>query len=1271
MACVLEFLVGPLGTARIFCHDLQVRMSWQRRCCLAAAVCAGVLVSTGPAFATVTSSVSGNQLSVFSDAADSIAVNCAGGQVKVNAADPGTGPALCAAISFVNVQGGPGDNAIDLSGVGLGFGPFVSTGALGNLGADTITGSPGQDSIYPGPGNDVVHAGEGMDVLALFGTSGNDTITANGSTAVIGAEIDTYSSIEQHLLYGELGNDTITAPGTDDHLNGGPGNDSINGGGGNDTLEFNGTLGNDTIDVTANQVVKSVPAPVETDAYTAIETIVVFGQSGNDQITGGPGNESLFGDLGSDTLIGGGGNDYLSGGDDADIVQSGPGNDFLQGGAANDTLDGGTDADSLFGEAGDDDVVGGDGNDEVDGGLGNDDLAGGAGDDHVGSRFGGELGTDTLDGGAGTDTLNGGEGNDDVLGGDGDDSLAVAAGNDTLDGGAGSDWLDATFGLLGDNVQANDTGTGGDDVLSVTNCTGVTVTVTTVTKTGTTERINYSGFEEAPCGNDPPAANTLRGELNVDIDFVDPALSYYVPAWQIEYTACAKLLNYPDLGRPEGGRLYPEVAAAMPTVSSDGLTYTFTIRPGYQFSPPSNEPVRAQNFEFALERVLNPAMASPGEVFFRDIASIESSPDGATLTITLDEPAGDFLARLTMPFSCPLPTSTPIAPNGIQAPVPSGGPYYISRWVHKSLIEVKENPNYTGPRPHNFDTIRIQIGNALETIKLNIQTGATDFGDIPPAAHEELQTQYGPGSPAAAAGHQQYFSYSAPTVLYLAMNHDRPLFGVDPLDPDNPNGNVKLKQAVNHAIDRTAMAALRGFDAATPTDQHLPFGVTGFRDAPIYPNSPDLITARQLAGCTAPYDDKTTCPLRTGVLYCSNRAPAPDTCKNVRAQLLEIGLDLEIKEFPRATQFELTGRRGEKFDMTLDGWHADYYDPFDYLFLLDGTTIGPANNTNFAYFNNEDYNDDIAAANLLYGAAREDAFGALDVAIARDAAPWAPYAVPNDRYFFSERVGCHTYVPAYTISLGALCHRGEAVEANTAPGGTLTTDAEADGATPTDLLETAVTAPVAGRISIEETPWGTPVGGYTILGHQVSIQAPDATPGDPLVIRFMLDGSITPSLADLQIFRNGSTIADCTGAGATPDPCVAERAREGDDAVITIRTARASRWNFGYVVATPPPPPPPLGPPPGPPPPPAGPPPPPPPSRPPAQARCVVPNVRGKTVPAARISFARARCALGRVSRAYSGRVRKSRIISQSRRVGSRHPRGTRVNVVVSRGRRR
>jgi large repetitive protein len=101
-----------------------------------------------------------------------------------------------------------------------------------------------------------------------------------------------------------------------------------------------------------------------------------------------------------------------------------------------------------------------------------------------------------------------------------------------------------------------------------------------------------------------------------------------------------------------------------------------------------------------------------------------------------------------------------------------------------------------------------------------------------------------------------------------------------------------------------------------------------------------------------------------------------------------------------------------------------------------------------------------------------------------------------------------------------------------------------------------------------------------------------------------------------------------------------------------------------------PPPPPPLPPPHPPPLPPPPPPPSPPAVRPPTQTRCLVPNVRKKTVAQARRLLASKRCGLGRVRRAHSDKIRRGRVISQSRRPGARLPRGTRVGLVVSRGRR-
>ncbi len=94
-----------------------------------------------------------------------------------------------------------------------------------------------------------------------------------------------------------------------------------------------------------------------------------------------------------------------------------------------------------------------------------------------------------------------------------------------------------------------------------------------------------------------------------DIQSVDPAIDYEVVGWVIEYATCLKLLNYPDKAGKAGTRLVPEGAAAMPTVSRDGLTYTFRIRSGMRFN--TGNPVTAANFAYAFTRALSPKMKSP------------------------------------------------------------------------------------------------------------------------------------------------------------------------------------------------------------------------------------------------------------------------------------------------------------------------------------------------------------------------------------------------------------------------------------------------------------------------------------------------------------------------------------------------------------------------------------------------------------------------------------------------------------------------------------
>jgi peptide/nickel transport system substrate-binding protein len=532
------------------------------------------------------------------------------------------------------------------------------------------------------------------------------------------------------------------------------------------------------------------------------------------------------------------------------------------------------------------------------------------------------------------------------------------------------------------------------------------------------ERIKEGGATgETPEGG-KRQGGTAHFNLASDTDYVDPALAYYQISWQHEYATCAKLLNYPDSAGAKGSQLVPEVAQSLPKVSADGKTYTFKIRSGFKFSPPSNEEVTAETFKYAINRDLNPKMQSPAAQFISDVVGAQAVLDGKakeasgvtakgnTLTVELTKKAPDFLSRIAMPFFCAIPLDTPIDSNGVQS-IPGAGPYYVASWDPKRQLVLKKNPNYGGDRPQNLDEIVYTVGVSPQASVLEIQKGSADYAadGISPTAHSELGPKFGPGSKAAEDGKQQYFVDPTLSFRYLALNTTRPLFK-----------DVKTRQAVNFAIDRKAILNQRGAYAGEPTDHYLPPGTPGSRGTgTLYPlDKPDVAKAKKLIGSTK----------GTAVLYTCNESPCPEQAQIVQANLKTIGINVEVKQFERAVQFSKEGTRGEPFDIAFEGWNADYNDPYDFInVLLYGKSIQKSNNVNFSYFDDPAYDKKMEQAAGLSGSERFDTYGKLDLDIAKNASPLAAWDNDNSREFFSARMGCQLYQPVYGMDITAMCLR--------------------------------------------------------------------------------------------------------------------------------------------------------------------------------------------------------------------------------------------------------
>jgi ABC-type oligopeptide transport system substrate-binding subunit len=518
----------------------------------------------------------------------------------------------------------------------------------------------------------------------------------------------------------------------------------------------------------------------------------------------------------------------------------------------------------------------------------------------------------------------------------------------------------------------------------------------------------FAGSAAAKTAKAGKVGGTLNVDLTTDVDYTDPALDYLSSGWEIEYSTCLKLMNYPDANGPKGSQLTPEAAAGFPKVSNNGKTYDFTVNAGFtKFS--NGQAVTAASFKAAFDRDADPKMQSPALPFFSDVVGADKSPvsgvkvKGSHLIITLTKTAPDFLARTAMPFFCAIPTNLAHDPNGVTNP-PSAGPYYISDRKLNVSITIKKNPYYKGKRPHNLNQINYVIGNSLDATYLRVQQGASDYAatGIPPASWAEAAQKYG-------VNKGQFWVKPQLGVRYIALNHDRPLF-------QGAKGTA-LAKAINYASDRTALLAQSGYLAGKRTDQVLPPGIAGFRDASLYPlKGPDLTTAKK-------WMTKSGVPSGTSIeFYTSNRGAAPLQAQITQFNLKQLGLNVNTHLFARAVQIAKEGTRGEPFDMTWEGWIADYADPYDFInVLLSGDSLHASNNNNVAYFNDPKYNKEMRAASLLSGSARYTTYGNLDVNMMAQNPPWASIYNFNDRILLSSRVGCFTYNATYEVDLAALC----------------------------------------------------------------------------------------------------------------------------------------------------------------------------------------------------------------------------------------------------------
>jgi ABC-type transport system substrate-binding protein len=180
----------------------------------------------------------------------------------------------------------------------------------------------------------------------------------------------------------------------------------------------------------------------------------------------------------------------------------------------------------------------------------------------------------------------------------------------------------------------------------------------------------------------------------------------------------------------------------------------------------------------------------------------------------------------------------------------------------------------------------------------------------------------------------------------------------------------------------------------------------GSRDAHVYPMTPDVTKARELAQGGG----------RTVVLYTCDSSPCPEQAEIVKNDLAAVGLRVQIKTVPYGRYFTVLSSGAQSYDLAWDGWLPDYMDPAAMLNpILEDSTWGPP-------FEDPAYRRRLAAAARLTGPERYLTYGQLDLDLARDAAPLLAFDNLTEHDFYSARIGCQTF-GIHGMDLAALCIR--------------------------------------------------------------------------------------------------------------------------------------------------------------------------------------------------------------------------------------------------------
>lgn len=531
---------------------------------------------------------------------------------------------------------------------------------------------------------------------------------------------------------------------------------------------------------------------------------------------------------------------------------------------------------------------------------------------------------------------------------------------------------------------------------------------------------------------------TLKMAGAGDVDHLDPAGAYYTVTYTLLRGLIRQLYAYPDSGdRNTAITASPDVAADMPDVSSDGKTYTITLRDGVQWDINGTpRAVTAADFVRGIKRVCNPvapfgaADSYYGSVIVgmdtycagfakvkADAASIKQyvestnvaglqAKDDKTLVIQLNQPRSDFINILALASSSPQPIEAldyvPDSPEYRQNFF-SNGPYKIQEYVADQRYILVRNSAWKAEsdpiRKAYVDRVEVALGSDEDPVFQEIQAGTVDMTWDTRVPTQNLSQLL------AAKDPNLKLNEDGSSNPYMVINLQSP----------NAGGALKkleVRQALNYAVNKAnIIQVLGGPELYQPNGQILTPTLVGYEKNDMYatPDSKgDVAKAKELLS-KAGFANGLTLTF----LY-RNAGKSPQVAQTLQADLAKAGITLKLKPttpnnfYTNFLQNPDATKKGQ-WDLAAPGWAPDWQGNAASTFfgpLLDGrATRGcTVSTTNYGCYNNDKVNSLIDQA-----LAAKDADTAAPIWAEADRtvmadAPWVPFVSGKTDTFHSKRL---------------------------------------------------------------------------------------------------------------------------------------------------------------------------------------------------------------------------------------------------------------------------